>query len=735
MKGSPVCGVLVMALGAVCLEPVLFAQQQQPEPPPIVIGGTPGTGGGGGTGGPAGGAGGGATGAAGGAAAGSSGGYDGYGDIDWDGPDDVPFSPLAFQPVAVDGLTSLFKMTTRGLASSVRPQPRQFADAIEIVEIEIERRASDGTNASVVRGLEAEAATPEGVAHLGTVAAAAALARHLDYALAAVLAQVKAAPDDPTNLYSMASLLVQRKMPNEALAVLDRIKKSGKLPTAPFGYQPAASVDYLRGYALMMIGQVQESASLLKAAFAADPTLTDASYTLAVAQSALGQNPRKALLQGLLRAYHGPLMYCGDKYTLDPLETEEDQNVAPPADKIFDMSKGQDGVLPLLTHPASGPQLVAMVQELATRHQALEDEVLKHSKKADDLYLGLSARLDRSGPDAQDLTDQALVDMLDEANACLKPLQRMLEDKNQLLEGLGDRIQQTTNAMEADFRSLIEASDPDAANAIWRRMIDKGLATRRGPIRDWDAAVRRHFKAWHKYATGLAGHITSPEWREYADEKIRAAEAAEWASLYANVIGNYAAGLAASPELYAPATPPPAPTTVSGQEPWLCTPAHQKASLEVKLTSILEDRSTPLVPGAPDVGLNFKANCDKMALEADAKFSAGMGPFKAGVGGFTEASVNRAGDITLFGGPKLSADASVGSASLSSSVKYGVYITFDADGIKEAGGKIAFSDAASSGPLKTSLKGDDMAFPIWTAPPRPPKFDKETGLTIWKNVH
>jgi len=729
-----VIGLLVS--GIACLESQGHAQALDPKKPPPVIGSSSGSGGSGSGGSAAGGSA--SSGAAGGAAGGGGapgGGYDGYNDIDWDGPDEVAISPLAFEPVAVNGLIDLCKMTTRGIPASVRPQPRKYEDAIQIVEMEIEKRGTAGPNAGVVARLEATASTPHGIANLGRVAATAAIAGHLDFALAALLARLRAAPQDPTVLYNISSLLVQRRMPNEALAIIDYLKKSGKMPVTPFDYQPDASIDYLRGYALLMIGQLQDSIALLRKSFAADPTLTDASYALALAESTAGQDPRKALLQGMLRAYHGPLIYCGDKYQLDPLTTDEDQNVGPPADKIFDLSKGKDGVLPNLMHPGSGPQLIAMIEESRHKRQTLEDEVLTHSKKADDLYTRLSARLDKNAPDAADLTAQALVDMLDEANACLKPLQRMFEEKNRALEEMSTKVSEQINTMEPDFRALLETTDNDASRAIWRGMLQKSLGSRHGAIGMWDAAVRRHFKSWHRYATGLAGHLTDPEWREYADEKIRAAAAAEWLSLYMNVIGNYAAGIAAAPELYAPANVTPAATAVPPQELWRCDPAHRKASIEGKIISIKGDEWPRAKSGAfPDLGVSFKANCDKIAVEADAKLGVDMGPFKAALGGFIEVAVDRAGDITVYGGPKFNAETNPGPVALGGSVKDGMYITFDADGIKEVGGRIDLSNAASAGSLKGGLKGDDMTFPIWTAPPRPPKFDKQSGRTIWKNL-
>jgi hypothetical protein len=722
-------GLLVCAL--VALEPMLHAgaprpQQppaQDPPPPPVVTGAGAGGGGGAGTGGPGGGSSGGGSGGGGGGV------YDGYGDIDWDGPDDLPVTTLAFEPFDAEGTMDLFRMVTRGIASGVSPRQLTYNDAITDIAIEMERRSSTAT----IAALKDMGQEPDGADRLGTLAALSAVGGKLDQALAATLAQHWRSPGNPNVLFNLANLLLQRRMPNHALAMIEQLKKTGGQLGMLFGYNPDAAVDYTQGYANLMIGRLQESVALLSRSFAKDKTLTDASYALAVAQDALGGNPRKALLQGLLRPYSGPLMYCGEHYDVDPLESDEEDNIAPPVDKLFDLSQGTDGVLPVLVHPSSGPRLVAMVEEFADKQRAIMEDVVRHRTKADQIHESLIARLGQPGPDATDLTDEALASMLDAANVCLKPLQRMRLQSNRALEDMEQEVQVQTKSMERDYISLLTAID-EPAKAIHRNMITKALGGRRAAIQQYDRAVRVHFKSWNKYATGLAGRIVDPEWREYANEVIAAQAAAEWSSLYAGVIGSYMTGVAPSEELYAPENGQPVTATVAETQLWRCSKQDQKTTVESKLISVKASDWGAKAP-IPDLGVTLKANCDKLTLEADAKVSASLGKLgSVGIGGFVETSVNRAGDITLFGGPKVSAEAGAGPLAVSSSLKDGLYVTFDAEGIKEIGTRISGSGSGASGSAKLTEKLGEMDFVIWSGPPRPPKFDEKSGLTIWRNV-
>lgn len=707
------------ALVAVCLAPSLLADDQQsPQqpPPPVVTTGGSGGGGssagggaGGGTGGPAGGGGGGGGGAL----------YDGYADIDWNGPDVVPNSPLIFDPFPVDILLDEFRAATAHLPGSVRRQDLTYQQALFNINGLI-----PGPGLEMIEQLKAESMSVIGSNHLENYSVAAGMPGRVDTMLAITLARHQASPQDPTILFNLASLLTQRGLVNEAVAMLDRLGASKSTPEAAFGYSPPAMLDYMRGYTALLRGELQVAQSLLQRSFNADRSIADASYALAVAQEALGGDPRKAFIEGFLMAYGGrPFMYCGaEEYEKDPLTTEEDQNVAPPTDEIFDLSKGTDGVLPQLPHPANNDQLAVMVLEVERNRKKIDDEFQAHVKRADALHKKLLARLTGPNPKPTDLTDEELMDRIDEANVCLKPLHRMKAQVDTVTEELTQTIQRSAELAAPRILESAAIRLIPASRAASRQIANDGIMFRRGAIQRWETAVRIRFKSWHKYSTGIAALMTDPEWQEYAKETIDGRAKAEWMGLYVGLVHNYGSYLPVVTEDAADSgqlLPDPNASQMA-----LCNPTTQKGSIEVDLVKV-PIRSLPIT--RPEIGISVEANCDKIAVEMDGTVGVGLdGVARIAAGGFAEASQNRGGDITIFSGPKLTGNV----GATTGTVKDGVYVTFDSEGIKEVGTKVESAQRVGTAKLQTFDKG----FVVWAAPPRPPRIDPKYGLAIWGEV-
>jgi tetratricopeptide (TPR) repeat protein len=659
-------------------------------------------------------------------------GADGYNEIDWDGPDIISRSILDFPCYDIDVEIEKFRLTTRGIASSVPSRPVLYAPALARIQA-----LFGGPRARrVLDDLRADAAQPAGALVVEKVGIFAAVQGNLPHLLAATLARHEAAPRDPTILFSLASLLVQSGMPNEAIALLDRITSSGSKPDMVFGYRPDAALDYLRGYSLLMTGKLAEAQTLLARAFATDPTLTDASYTLAIAEAAQGRDPRKHVLQGMSRTYSGSLMYCGEEYDKDPLTARVDQNAGPEADELFDLHLGTPGVLPSLVHPSGGPRLLRLISEMTAEMPRVMEDTLSYNQRATEIFTNqLSPRLQRPLLSLQDLEDQALFDMLNEANAQLKPLQRMRIERNKLLESIGEVVERDLKLQETKLVTLSETSDREAAKALARDIVSASLNRRRVTLNAYDTAVRRHYRAWHRYVTGIAGYITDPTWRQYADLSIKAWGAATWGSLYTTVVEGYSGGLPLSEDLYAPEPALPKAPGPPDDELWRCSPSAQRGAVEAKVVSLPESELPPRMKGLPGFGLTMKANCDEVALEGDGKFALGVpGVVDLAAGGFVEGSVTRSGDVTIYGGPKGTATVSALGASVGGTVRDGLYLTLDSQGAKELGFKIDGGLSAGAGPGELTLKMFEEKFVIWSAPPRPAKFDRATGLTVWQNV-
>jgi len=715
-----ILGALLAVLGAAPMARLVHAQAnpQQPPPqaPPIVV-----IGGGGGSGGSGGAGGGGAGGAGGGGGGGGTSLYDGYADIDWDGPDEVMRSPLIFQPFDVPSAMEAFNAMTSGLPGSVARQPMTYDEAI--THVQALHSAPDA--ARTFDELRRAAASASGAQMVHEYGIAVGMAGNLETLLATEFALMQANPANPIHAVNVSSLLVQRGMVNEAIALLDRLGASQATPRLAFGFTPGAVVDYARGYTSLLVGELAQAQSLLGRAFNADRSIADASLALAVAQRALGGDPRKAFLEGFLLAYGDkPLMYCGEMFDLDPKTTEEAENVGPPTDALYDLSEGEDGTLPPAPHPAGGPALVRLLEELGGVRAQIQAEIVAHDKRATDLHTVLMDRLASSTPKDTDAADQALTAMIEESNVCLKPLQKMRKQRSDVSEEVDAQLQAQLDALVPEFMELARLGDSPDALPLARRLVSTGVAQRAAPITRWEQAVRLHHKSWHKYATGLASHITDPQWKEYAEETIRGADKVVWMEIYVGTITKYSVYLPAGRQAFAP-DPPSATGDVEEADIVLCTPQARKGSVEVQMLDIPLGRA----PVHPKVGVSMEVSCDKMAIEMDAQVGVGLpGMTFLGGGGFLEAS-GKQGELTVAGGAKATGSV-VGAGS---STKAGVFMTMNRKGLTSFGVKTDGSQRVGGGVgAKLQTYGSDYV--IWSAPARPQRLEEYQSRALYPTV-
>jgi hypothetical protein len=692
-------------------------QQQPPQQPTVVIGGSAGSGGTGGSGG---------SGGSGGGGAGGGGGlaplYDGYGDIDWNGPDEVIRSPLIFQPFDVPSALEVFRSVTNGLAGSVTPQPMTYDDAIAHTQALFS--APDA--ARTLDELRRAAGSVGGAAMVAEYGVAAGMTGKIETLLATELALMQAQPGNPIHAFNVSALLAQRGMPNEAKAILDRLGASHPTPQLAFGLSPGTAMNLGKGYVDLVLGELNNAQSLLSRAFNADRSIAEASLALAVTQDAMGANPRKAFLEGFLLAYGGgPFMYCGEHYEDDPLNTEEEENVGPPTDEIFDLSRGVDGVLPRIPHPVNGPQLLTMAEGLGGVQAQLQAEVLAHDKKATDIHTRLMVRLASSTPKSTDMADQALTDMINGSDICLTPLQKMRKQLETASEAADEMLDQENEQLRPRFAEMAQLGDDRQKVApLARQIVRTAMAARLAPISHWEQAIRIHHKSWHKYVTGLAAQISDPEWREYADESIRGHKAVAALELHVGIVAKYMVYLPISREIYAP-EPVPGDQPIADTQMTLCTPQAQKGSVEVQVLDI------PLgtAPVHPKIGVSVEASCDKLGIEMDAQVGVGLpGLTFVGAGPFLEAS-GKTGELTVIGGVK----ASGGVVGASASAKKGVFMTMDRKGLTSLGIRTDATQRVGGGVgLKLQTYGSDIL--IIPAPKRPSRLDPAHALAMWPTV-
>ena len=633
--------------------------------------------------------------------------YDGYGDIDWDGPDVFVRSPLDFVSTSTAIAVEEFTMATAGLAGSFPARPVTYDQALARIRGLF---AAPKAKEVLAKLRAAAAANPKAAATRHRTALYAAVRGDLSFVLAAVLVDHELDASDPTALLNLAGAVSQAGLPNEALALLDRLEASKRLPRGAFGYDPQACIDYARGYSLMLIGKLNESEAALERAVAREKFFADAHYTLAIVKKAKGGDPKKHLMMGVWRMQPAAPKFCGSSFRGDPIRGgDPDEPIAVPADRLFDLSKGIDGVLPRLSHPSSGERLLRMMNDFNESSPELYAEVTKYTQLANDIYENeLLPRFQSGRPNPRDVIDQAILDLVEEVNAHLVPLQKMLEQKNLQLEELGEVSGREREKAMKRWMEIIQEDIPRPVMAAkLREVVSNGISRMHLHVEAYDLAVRVHFRSWHKWVTAIASLITDPAWRRYADARIRALSAAEWSHLYAMIVTNYAVA-SPSEELYAPDPDLPRPPGLDYKAIPPCTESMKKANLEVELAK----------------GLSVGVNCDEATVTVEGTV-AGSGDAGLGVGIMGEVGVKRNGDVTISAGPK--GTAKVGVAEAWGETKG--YITVDSRGIKSVGVKVEVGGAVGAGGGKASHDSGEVDFNVWQAPPHP-DVDAKTGLRI-----
>jgi hypothetical protein len=650
-------------------------------------------------------------------------------EIDWDGPDIVTRSILDYPCFDVDAELGKFEIATKGIASKFPAARVSYDQAMAAVR----KLFASGDANTVITQLRARGRTPDAAQDLERLGVVAAAASRPSLLFATVFARHEADPTDPSTLFSFAGALTSAGMPNEAIAILDKIAASGMQPDVAFGFDAAAAMDYLRGYAFLMTGRLAEARTLLSRAYAADKTLTDASYALAITEKALGGDPRKAMLEGFLPGISPTLMYCGDQFEADPKVSRQDQEVGPEADDLLDLSKGTYGVLPQLRHPNSGEALVRMSEEMPIEAQQIMAEAVDYDRRATAVYMSrIAPRFNQTPPPLQDVANQALFDLINETRASLRPLQRMKADREKRAEEMMEAQERSIEQLTPKLQQLTEMGDrlTEPYKALARDIVATGLSRRRVTTNAWDTAIRRHFRNWHKYATGLAGHMTDDAWREYADLSIKGARATIWHTLYTGMIANYFAYLPAARQIYEPDGPRPI-SPFQNDPLWRCSPLAQKSSFEQEFIKM-----RPGARGAsvgPAFTLKGSIDCDKVGLELGAELAqAELGPIKGGVGGFLESQFHRTGDTTIYAGAK--GEGQLGP--MRAELKDGAAVTFDDEwNLKELALRVDPGLDLQGGPAKLKAFDKPMQFTVWAAPPRAPKFDPGTGLLNYRNIN
>lgn len=519
-------------------------------------------------------------------------------------------------------------------------------------------------------------------------------------ALALLLVAGEKMPVDPAARLNLVAAALAYRRANEALPLLDEVERSGNVPIGAMGIPGDVLVAYLRGYAFMLRGEYRKAKPLLVRVVGAEPNLKEAALTLALVEAKLGEDPRKAYLQGVWRQRGKLIVRDRD----DP-ETEgeatreadpfsEGEDIAPSMDDLLDLSRGKPGTLMEVRRPVTAAELLAVAESYPeAMAAALQTAAELHNNVAGS---ALQAFLDAQLPEAYKLRMSNLYDKATVRVGAAASLDQAVRERDFYGEQFQERTEEAIDAaMEA--REPIMARWAEFMNqpgnntpANTRRMnaelnatTDAALASVRTALQQYHAAIDREYAIRSAYMTGMLGHIGEPNLRVALTAEAEAVRHEMEGQKLAAVTGLLPAIGAFEPE------PRAGMEEGSDGEGPACHDDDGKAS--VSLDALVAD---------------VEFTCTSVSLE----FQLQVVPL-LGVSAEVGADVN--GTVSAFLGPKV--DGKVWA------FKNGLYVTAGKDGIRDAGIKAEMKGSTGFGPVRLNHKLDETVVSFLPAPdPGPP---------------
>lgn len=504
-------------------------------------------------------------------------------------------------------------------------------------------------------------------------------------ALGCLMVAVEKAPQNPSALVNLASAALMFRQANEALALIAEAAKAGELPAGAWGMSGSLLADYLRGYAFMLRGEYRAAHPLLLRVVAAEPNLKEAALTLALVESKLGENPRKAFLQGVwrqrgklvVRDVEKPASEAEARRERDPFT--EGESISPSMTSLFDVSRASPGRLPVIKRPQTPLELMAMISPYtesmlncmsaaAHQHNDVAGSALAawdaagvpraYHRRMTALYnratlrIGAVPELDRAAYESDYLREQLdrlTEDEVDKAMTAREPIQRRhAELNNRPGHPTPAELRQQYAELNATTQVVLERTS---------RLLES-----------YHHALDREFNLRSSYMYGMLAHIGAPALRTALLAEAEAER--QTLQLYQlSAVINLAHAIGAPEE----ATAVKPEDGENGEGPG-CTDDDAKWSVSVDLHVV-----------------GVELSCNSVSLEVEAPV---IPPF---VGLSAEVGIDTSGTMTVFAGPKVSA-SNVGSA------KEGLYITAGKEGVRDFGGKAELKTSAGVGPVTVSHK-------------------------------
>lgn len=580
--------------------------------------------------------------------------------FDWDGPDRLDFGVYDHGCLNYEDEFRRLVSINQGLIGSVPSQAASWDQTLATMRGRLDEplmRAAYDT----VKDAEEKAEIPLAVSDS-------------DASLAQLFAAVENAPDNPTRLFNFAGALNRSGMPNEALAVLARIRALGKLPYLTLDVNASAAMDYQEGYAEMLRGNLAAAKSKFQSTIGQEPFINAASHSLALIQAQEGNGAASTTYRkGMWRFKPKFLVVCGGAGS-------DSDDVRPPVDDMFDTSKGKDVQLVEFWHPEIATELKPFFEQmgaLAKSHMASLEPLKQQMIDLSD-NPRFAGRVSGHGGmteayDAWAEKMSQLINSLDEDEPYVLQAKEKLEAA---MKRAGDVAARNQGEVLQKILALI--GQPGNQCATIRSIISQGIQGVRPHAEAAEAASREYARVWYKMATGLLSNIGDPEWFESIDVGLRAEIEGMNLGLLATTGGYYgfpADAVVQCPEefveMFATIVPPPG-------APDPCSALFGNQTLDHKIG---------MPGGYPGPSFNVSIGCKEIKVDGkfnlvSAKAPGGLAEFE--MGARVEASFKRGQGFDMYAG--VGADGKF--LGQSGGARAGVFVSGDAQGLTDAGGRV-----------------------------------------------
>jgi len=522
-------------------------------------------------------------------------------------------------------------------------------------------------------------------------------------AFAVLVAAYDRNPASPDALADLAGMLAGFGYANEAIAILDELARRQALPSPPMGISGRDAVDYIRGYALVRLGDIDAAKPLLTGVAERQPQLAEAARMLAI----ISEDPaeqRKYLLLGVWR-HRSPLMVCAgvDSEKPEPDALIEGEEVAIDLRSMIDPAKGKRGKQPSTKYAQGVPQandlivktdsaiaaanerqITIMEGRVRPRGYVDTDESLDETwgSRMNELFGSISYRDAR----LRDLDRQRRI-LWNEREAA----RRKIENQRDEDVGIAQRayLQECLEKRYAPtFEQIAERARP-ACEAALAQIVPY--------INREEIAERAWFAEWHFLATAIVAQVGDAGWHEYIRLTI---EGERWNSYYRLLhLVRMHASLGACPGIT--------------KEPGQVSSEPEAAVVEKCDGTKSVGFSTKELPGGQVLPFEFgvEMTCEGMSLEASVDTRIPGVSLSAEIGGDNQ------GSFTAFVGPK--AEATLGDkdiAAFTASAKAGAYVTGNKEGVTDAGVKYEVKVGGKIGAFSAAQKVAEGNVSFFPAP-------------------